>query len=66
MDRTRTASARRIVEDSLGYVRDMSEADCDKLLLSLSRTHGLSEEEASEAKLPPGPDWLLELQRTDV
>ena len=48
LPKSRMARARLIKENSLGYVRRMGTAECDKLLLSLSKTEGLSREEQRE------------------
>ena len=39
-----------VLEDSLEYVRRMGSEDVDRLLLSLSRTDGLSVDEIREAR----------------
>lgn len=48
LPKSRMARARLIKDNSLGYVRRMGTAECDKLLLSLSKTEGLSWEEQEE------------------
>jgi len=44
----RVARAVLIRQDSLGFVRRMAQSDCDRLLVALSKTEGLSRGEVVE------------------